>query len=78
VFAAVGNVAGKFPEAERELGAEVEESADYDEQGAEKEEEAAEFTGGIHEEESRSRRGEESKRSAQTRLNNVAALKLIC
>jgi len=48
VLAAVDDVAGKAAEAKRELAAEVEKSADKDEEGAENEESAAEFTDGIH------------------------------
>jgi hypothetical protein len=50
VFAAVNDVAGKAAEAQREFSAEVKQSADEDQEGAENEESAAEFAEGIHEE----------------------------
>ena len=48
VFAAANDVTGEATKAERELAAEVEKSADKDEEGAENEESAAEFTDRIH------------------------------
>ena len=49
VFAAVDDVAGQFPQAERELVAKIQKSADQNEERAKKEERAAEFTERIHE-----------------------------
>src|SRR5438067_661326 len=49
VFAAVDDVAGQLPQAERELAAKIEESTDKNQKAAEKEEGAAEFTGRVHE-----------------------------
>jgi hypothetical protein len=50
VFAEVDDVAGKAAEAQREFSAEVKQSTDKDQEGAENEEGAAEFAEGIHEE----------------------------
>jgi hypothetical protein len=44
----MNDVAGKFSEAERKLCAEIEESSDRDENGAEDQEHTAEFAEGIH------------------------------
>src|SRR5437763_15300688 len=49
VFAAVDDVAGQFSQAERELVAKIQKSADQNEERAKKEERAAEFTERIHE-----------------------------
>jgi hypothetical protein len=48
VFATMRDVSGEAPEAEGELGAEVENGADEDEESAKEEERAAEFAKGIH------------------------------
>ena len=48
VFAAMDDVAGEATEAERELCAEIEESANEGEKTAEEEEHAAEIAEGIH------------------------------
>jgi len=50
VFAAVDDVAREAAEAQWEFSAEVKQSADKDQEGAENEEGAAEFAEGIHEE----------------------------
>ena len=52
VFAAVDDVAGEAAEAQWEFSAEVKQSADKDQEGAENEEGAAEFAEGIHSEHS--------------------------
>ncbi len=52
VFATVDDVAGQAAEAERELAAKVEESTEENQEDAENQEQAAEFTEGIHEEHS--------------------------
>ncbi len=48
VFAAVDDVAGEATEAEGELGTEVENHSDRDQERAEEKERAAEFARGIH------------------------------
>jgi hypothetical protein len=48
MFAAMDDVAGKFPQAEREFAAEVQKSAEKGEQGSESEEDAAEFAERVH------------------------------
>ncbi len=48
VFAKVDDVAGQAAEAERELAAKVEESTEENQEDAENQEQAAEFTEGIH------------------------------
>ena len=52
VFAAVDDVAREAAEAQWEFSAEVKQSADKDQEGAENEEGAAEFAEGIHSEHS--------------------------
>ena len=49
-FAAVDDVAGEAAKAQREFSAEVQQSADKDQEGAENEKGAAEFAEGIHSE----------------------------
>jgi len=48
VFATVDDVARQAAEAEGEFAAEVEKTADKDEEAAENEESAAEFADGVH------------------------------
>jgi hypothetical protein len=48
VFAAMDDVAGEAAEAERELAAKIEKSADEDEEAAEEQESATEFAKGVH------------------------------
>ncbi len=50
VFAPMDDVSGEAAEAEGELGAEVENGADQDEEGAEEKERAAEFAKRVHSE----------------------------
>jgi hypothetical protein len=54
VLAAVDDVAREAAQAERKLGTEVENRADEDEESAQEENGAAEFTKGIHEKEFKS------------------------
>jgi hypothetical protein len=49
VFAAVDDIAGKFSQAEREFFAEVEKSANEDEEATEEEEGSSEFAERVHE-----------------------------
>ena len=48
VFATMDDVAGKFSQAKREFGTEVEKSADEDKEYAKEEENTAEFAEGVH------------------------------
>ena len=53
MFAAMDDVARKAAEAQGKFSAEVKKNADKDEEGAENEEDAAEFAERVHEEDSR-------------------------